>query len=443
MARKRTEQPPEVTREDLLRYRGDNWTRFNELGDAGFRAIYEQPEVAGSPAAAAEFMGLRATSCSTFSIAFRRLGLQPIRRRWSPAREATETVPSDGQGAGLSELALRAHKALQREDLHTVPGLSDALDCGVSKVRSALDELRAAGYDVRTAEEERVALQRIAVPVAEPYHAGWGEHMIRFGVVSDTHCENLFHCHDELEGVYDFFAREGITTVLHAGDLSDGPANRGFRGHANEVREDCHTARQCARHIVETYPRRDGMCTLFIESGKSHAGWAYAADGFDMGGSVSNGFGCTKVGPRGDVAEWVDGREDMEFLGYDERTILMGPESRTRVCLHHPDGGSAYAVSYQPQKWAESIEGGSKPHVGILGHYHKCLYIRPRNIQVVSAECMCWQTPFMRRKRIEAHVGFFLMELTVETDGTVRSCHPWEFPFYLGERRTYALGSVA
>ena len=53
---------------------------------------------------------------------------------------------------------------------------------------------------------------------------------------------------------------------------------------------------------------------------------------------------------------------------------------------------------------------------------------------------MQWQTPFMLRKRLEAHVGFIILEMTADTDGTVRSFMPWEFPFFLGERRTFDMG---
>lgn len=275
------------------------------------------------------------------------------------------------------------------------------------------------------------------------WRPGWGECVQRYGYVSDTHLGNLCACSNELEAAYEKFAEEGITTVLHTGDMNDGPGNRGFPGHSIEVRPDCQTAQQLALHAITTYPRRPGITTHFIESSKSHDGWELRASGKSIATMIADGFDFEEIGPRGLQRTHIDGRDDMHFLGYDTAILGVGPEGNTRIQLVHPDGGTAYALSYQPQKWAESLEGGTKPDVALLGHYHKLNWIRERNIQVLTGECMCWQTPFMARKRIAAHVGFFIIEVTVDTDGTVRSFLPREFPFFFGERNVFDMKGAA
>jgi hypothetical protein len=73
----------------------------------------------------------------------------------------------------------------------------------------------------------------------------------------------------------------------------------------------------------------------------------------------------------------------------------------------HPGGGTGYALSYRPQKIIEAMEGGEKPAVLLLGHYHKIDFGLVRNVWYVQTGCQQDQTPFMAQKAIEAHVGGF------------------------------------
>lgn len=77
----------------------------------------------------------------------------------------------------------------------------------------------------------------------------------------------------------------------------------------------------------------------------------------------------------------------------------------------HPGGGSAYATSYTVQKIIESLDGGEKPAVGLYGHYHKMMAMNVRNVWAVQTGCCQDQTTFMRKKRLEAHVGGTLLDL--------------------------------
>jgi len=105
--------------------------------------------------------------------------------------------------------------------------------------------------------------------------------------------------------------------------------------------------------------------------------------------------------------KWTD-------LGFMEAHVILenansGKKSFMTVC--HPGGGSAYALSYSVQKIIESLEGGEKPAVGLYGHYHKLLSCNVRNVFAVQTGTQQDQTPFMRKKRLEAHVGGTLVKL--------------------------------
>jgi len=70
--------------------------------------------------------------------------------------------------------------------------------------------------------------------------------------------------------------------------------------------------------------------------------------------------------------------------------------------------------SYRPQKITESLEGGTKPDMLAIGHYHKAELIPSyRNVAVLQAGTFERQTPFMARQGLAAHVGGWIVEAVV------------------------------
>ena len=116
------------------------------------------------------------------------------------------------------------------------------------------------------------------------------------------------------------------------------------------------------------------------------------------------------------------GRKDLHYLGFMEADIRLetsaGKYSYLR--LLHPGGGSAYALSYRPQKIIESLQGGEKPAVLLCGHFHKQADFAIRNVWTILAGCTQDQTPFMRKHSIEAHVGFCVVEMQQDAKGAIR-----------------------
>ena len=69
------------------------------------------------------------------------------------------------------------------------------------------------------------------------------------------------------------------------------------------------------------------------------------------------------------------------------------------------------------QKLMESFTGGEKPNILVQGHYHKALYMFNRNIHGLEAGTMCGQTSWMRGKKIPAHKGFWIIDLSLGKGG--------------------------
>ncbi len=120
------------------------------------------------------------------------------------------------------------------------------------------------------------------------------------------------------------------------------------------------------------------------------------------------------------------GRDDWKYIGYMEQHIALVHAQtgvRSVITLMHPGGGSAYAYSYKPQKIVESLAGGEKPAVLLIGHYHKLSVNSIRNVWTLQTGTSQDQTSFMRLKAIDAHVGGLMVKLTQDPKtGAISRC---------------------
>lgn len=149
--------------------------------------------------------------------------------------------------------------------------------------------------------------------------------------------------------------------------------------------------------LAKLYPK----CKVptYAVTGADHEGWYTRESGGDVGKY------CESV-MREHGHQWTN-------LGYLEADILLQNYNTKKTAIMrvmHPGGGSAYALSYKPQKIIESFEGGEKPAICLIGHYHKIDFGVIRNVWYVQTGTSQDQTPFLRTRQIQAHVGGFLIE---------------------------------
>ncbi len=178
-----------------------------------------------------------------------------------------------------------------------------------------------------------------------------------------------------------------------------------------------------ARYVAERYPKVPGITTYFIGSSTCHEGAYFKQNGLEFGRMPE-----------------LSERGDLKYLGMDEvEVVLEGARGRATMRLFHPGGGTAYALSYRPQKIVESFGGGDKPNLLVVGHYHKMEYIPAlRNVHTIQAGCLEYQSPFMRKLSIEAHRGFWVVLATIEEDGSVTRLRAEAFRFYEPARKQVA-----
>lgn len=234
----------------------------------------------------------------------------------------------------------------------------------------------------------------------------------RFGFVADNHINNQHERLDVLNAIYDRFEEEGINEVYNGGNWIDGE----FHFNKFEV-----LVKGCTNQIkrcVDVYPQRKGIKTFFI-AGDDHEGWYQQREGI-------------KIGEYLELMAKKAGRNDIVYIGYVEADIELKTEKgKSIIRLMHGGGGTAYALSYTPQKIVESFTGGEKPNILLIGHYHKADFLPAyRNVQVFQGGTTCDQTKFMRKMKIAAHVGGWIIEVQLSEDGSVNRIKAEWLSFY-------------
>ncbi len=225
---------------------------------------------------------------------------------------------------------------------------------------------------------------------------------VRIGVISDTHKGSLYANQKYEDSLINFFNRNKVDAVYHAGDILDG--EKMYRGQEYEIKY--HGADNQIKHCVETFPKVNSKM-YFITGNHDQAFWKTA--GVDIGEILDRK------------------RSDFEYLGKDQALIQL--RKNVKIMLIHPSGGTAYAVSYKSQKIIESFSGGEKPNILFCGHYHKFDYLFYRNIFTFQCPTTQNQTPYMKRKPTPAILGGLMLDIFMDKKGISRIKTEY-LPFY-------------
>ena len=308
-------------------------------------------------------------------------------------------------------IAFEALRKVLKKGGKTVPELADALDCSPQRVRDLLGEMNGKGAmlferDGRWDLGDSVQIE----PGKATIKSAGG--MRRFGVLGDNHLCNRHARLDVLKAAYDRYAEEGITDVFNTGNWIDGEAR--FNKVELIVRPGMDAQLD---YMIDNYPQRKGITTHYI-AGDDHEGWYQQREGIQIGRYLQS------------RAE-EQGRHDLKYLGYGECDVkLEAPGGSATLRVVHPGGGSAYATSYAIQKLVESYQGGEKPQIIFAGHYHKYESGYWREIWALQTACTCDQSMFLRKNKIQVHVGYLIATIGQDDRGAVNRFSHEFFPFY-------------
>lgn len=300
-------------------------------------------------------------------------------------------------------------------------GPKDILDCIEEKygsgwlylpTYSAVNSFRYR-YLANKSKNKKDKEKTVIVENCEPFIFNHKENKktITFGLIGDTQLGSKYAQLTALNSFYDILEKRGIKTVYHTGDITDGIKMR--MGHEYELYVS--SADSMKDHVVKDYPKRDGVTTYFITG--NHDASLYKHVGYDIGRAI-------------DIE-----RPDMSYLGRDCAVVNL--TDNCTLELRHPWDGTAYALSYKPQKMIEAMESDSKPNILAIGHYHKAEYLFYRNIHCFQTGCFQSQTPFTRGKGISVAIGGWIISIDVNDDGTIKSINPEFIPIYKSIKDDY------
>lgn len=231
-----------------------------------------------------------------------------------------------------------------------------------------------------------------------------GTHVIRFGLIGDTQMGSKYTQLTHLHDFYNICKNAGIRDIYHTGDITDGLKMR--QGHEYELY--LNSVDDMVNDVVDNYPKIDGITTHFITG--NHDASLYKQVGYDIGKAIA------------------ERRSDMDYLGRDCSVVNITPNCTLE--MRHPWDGTAYALSYKPQKMIEAMESDSKPNILAIGHYHKAEYLFYRNVHCIQTGCFQSQTPYTRGKGIAVNMGGWIVTVVVNDDGTIAGISPMFVPYY-------------
>ena len=253
-------------------------------------------------------------------------------------------------------------------------------------------ELKAFITGKKTSKEKHTAI-----------HDFTGDH-IRIGYMTDTHIGSKYCDPKYIEEAFRLFEREDVDIMLHTGDVTEGF----YSGRQGHVFECTHIGYEKQFAEALRIYGMFGYCPMYFISGNHDATF-----------QLQNGVRIVK--------NMCEGIDNATFLGDGEGDLIV---QGVNIKLWHGLDGSSYATSYRPQKIIECFTGGEKPHVLLMGHTHKQLYLFDRHIHGVSGGAIQRQSTWMRQKRMPAHTGFWILDIVANEKGVGRFKCEW-FPFYV------------
>lgn len=288
-------------------------------------------------------------------------------------------------------------KHLLKTGTYTIEEISDKLLILPKDIRLILTELTDEKFLLQQNNDEVSIIEKPNIGSKSTLNENmWRGDIIKFGFTADNHLCSHFERLDVLNLIYDLCEGEGVSTVLNGGNWIDGEA----RFNKNEIHTKGMTKQ--IEYAVKNYPHRKGIETWFV-SGDDHEGWYTQRESVNIGEYFQ-------------MKREQAGLFDMKHLGYVEADIELnqgGFENNAWMRVMHAGGGSAYATSYSAQKIVESLQGGEKPNILFIGHYHKLLYAYTRNVHTIQMGCFVastWIDTIEGRKKIkDIKVGDFVL----------------------------------
>lgn len=220
------------------------------------------------------------------------------------------------------------------------------------------------------------------------YDAKW----IKFGLVSDTHFGHVCQQPQAINDMYDYFVAEGITDVIHAGDLTDGQKMR----ESQDYEILWHGIDKLVENVGAIYPKRKGVTTHLVQGNHDRTLWNKV--GFNVVRAI-----CRE-------------RDDLNYLGPSvEDLTLNGVHFR----INHGKGAPRKNMGGKLKALIDATPSNEQPDVYLLGHFHQYINLYYDNVYALALPCLQGQTCFLKNGGMYPTVGGAILEMRVDKGNLV------------------------
>jgi UDP-2,3-diacylglucosamine pyrophosphatase LpxH len=275
--------------------------------------------------------------------------------------------------------------------------LAKLLDYSENDILAEATRLRLNGYPGIGIwnEEGKTFLQNITKQVGIPgaRRVDLKGDTVKLAIVSDTHLGSNDEAIEELKAFYAYAEKQGVSAVLHVGDISDGYyTNRPtsiFEQHAVGFQNQL-------EYIYKVYPTIPGVKTYFITGNHD---WTHTRNGAANIGEVLANYR----------------HDDLVYLGHNFGQFQI---NETVISLIHPTDGSSRTWSHKLQEIIDRNEA-RRGHIMLVGHYHKQLKMKYKGVHGYLVPSFQHQTGFMEDNNLTSEVGGLILTLKFDKDGNI------------------------
>lgn len=241
---------------------------------------------------------------------------------------------------------IKAHS--QRGGL-TLETLCNGLHLTPKEVKKLLEDAKAAGLELTVHHGEIGFTNAPSPPVHIPVRRSKPGAEQIIAVASDWHIASKHHEKQALADHIAYCADQGVVHFFAPGDLVAGDYHfLKYETTCTGIEDQSNAA---AEFIVKHLPKHCHLHTI--------------------GGNHCSSF-KTGINAANYIARLCKGQANVHYHGGRGGRVLLG---NTRIEMHHPGGGLAYALSYKIQKHIDNTDRTQRPHFLFTGHTHQAIHI--------------------------------------------------------------------
>lgn len=236
---------------------------------------------------------------------------------------------------------------------------------------------------------------------------------IKIGVISDLRFGSKNEQIATLNDIYRKFLKDGVKYVFITGNLLEGKYS-GNTEHDFGKSLIYNSAEGQCDHLIEFFPKVEGIQTLFITGDTDHT-WNKELN----------------------VGEYISSkREDMNYLGPKSCTVHI---NKSIIRLENlKKQGEAYTIAYPPQKYSRSLASYEDYDMILLGGTLTAQdFPKIRDTRIFTIPSVVSRTAKMRSKSQQNTMGSYEFGLTFGKTGKIKRLTSFFSPYYVPSAENY------